>query len=410
MNPSIEDMALATCEPVTYADAATTGNSRYDGRHIDVAQLLAEPDTPIPWRCGEFAADGYLTILAGPGGDGKSWTALAFALGVSTGTTRAGIRCRRGRALIMDAENGRDLLRRRLRAAGVRDGIGVVNVDGLDIVADAEWFRSTIAASKANLVVVDSLRMLSPGRDENDSKAMEPPISTLKRIARETHAAIVLVHHAGKSGASGYRGSSVIKDQTDIMFSLKRVDGDPEARTRRKLVTEKCRIAPEPEPRWLAIISDLDAGTVSVDEADAHEGSGSGERPRDRLRDEVLDALRGIAQPQAVIAKKLGRDKKDQTVRRVLADLAADGLAHKRADGWAAGPEGVSGVIPLAVDTLTPPSDGLDDLGPELPQDTFADALRAPACRCDKPLPAPDEGEIRCSRCGLTCAGWGGAA
>ena len=48
----------------------------------------------------------------------------------------------------------------------------------------------------------------------------------------------------------------------------------------------------------------------------------------------------------------------------------------------------------------------LDDLGPEQPDDTLADALPALACRCDRPLPAPDDGELRCTRCGHQTGGW----
>jgi hypothetical protein len=56
---------------------------------------------------------------------------------------------------------------------------------------------------------------------------------------------------------------------------------------------------------------------------------------RDRLRDEVLDAITGIAQSQARIARAVGRDPTDGTVRRVLRDLEGEGLVEKREDGWA---------------------------------------------------------------------------
>src|SRR4051812_29161838 len=43
-------------------------SGRYDGRILDVRGLLAQPDEPIPWRCDNLAADGYLSVLAGRGG------------------------------------------------------------------------------------------------------------------------------------------------------------------------------------------------------------------------------------------------------------------------------------------------------------------------------------------------------
>jgi len=157
---------------------------------------------------------------------------------------------------------------------------------------------------------------------------------------------------------------------------------------------------------------------VTVDEAEPYEAD-EGARPRDRLRDDVLGKLAGISQSAARIATALGRAKSDGTIRRVLHDLQADGLAEKRADGWglptlptprglATGNppcnvvEGVGGVIEA--------QDGCDDLGPERDDGSLADALPAQRCRCERPLPAPDDGELRCTQCGHACDGWGGAA
>jgi AAA domain len=352
---------------------------RYDGRLVDVSALLAELDTPIPWRCDRFAADGYLTVLAGRGGEGKSWLALALALGVATGTPRAGIGCRHGRALIFDAENGRDLLRRRLRAAGVTDGVGIVLVDGLDLVKDAEWFTKIIRDEKANLVVFDSLRVLTSGRDEDKSGDMEKPLSTLRRIARSTGAAVVLVHHRGK-GLADFRGSSVIADQTDLLFALGREAGDPQQRTRRKLYTGKCRIDEEPDARWVAILANRALGLVTVDAAEPYEPDGSA-RPRDSLRDDVLELLTKSAQSGAQIARSLGRDKTDGTVRRVLDDLQADGLAEKRPGGW-----GLPVANPYEMATVATPG-----------------GHPAGVCSCVHPGRAwtePDEDIARCARCG----------
>jgi AAA domain len=89
------------------------------GRKLDMAAILAEPDEPIPWRCHGIAADGYLTTIAGRGGEAKSWLTLALAHGVHEGRTVAGIACTKGSAIVFDAENGAELLKRRFRAAGI---------------------------------------------------------------------------------------------------------------------------------------------------------------------------------------------------------------------------------------------------------------------------------------------------
>lgn len=322
-------------EPVR-GNGTAPSNGRYTGRVLDVRALLATPDQPIPWRCEGIAADGYLTVLAGRGGEGKSWMALALACGVARGKPAAGIPCTAGRALIFDAENGPPLIARRLRAAEVGPDLAVQPIDagGLRFTDDLDWMRAEIEAQGADLVVFDSLRVLSSGAKESDADEMEPIITRLKQLARDTGAAVVLIHHRGKSEVNEYRGSSVILDQTDMLFTLGRVAGDPDGRHRRKITTVKCRIDEEPEPVWVRIDADRDRGLVTVSAAEPYESEGGG-RPRDGLREQVLDRLTGTPQPRARIAAELGRDKSDQTVRRVLRDLDAEGLAEQRADGWA---------------------------------------------------------------------------
>ena len=141
---------------------------------------------------------------------GKSWLALALACGVARGQPAAGIDCKKGKALIFDAENGAPLIARRFRAAGITAGIAVQPVEavGLRITDDddMDWFRHQINKQRASLVVFDSLRVLSTGSKENDSDEMEPIITALKQLARETGAAIIVVHHRGRSNKSPFLG------------------------------------------------------------------------------------------------------------------------------------------------------------------------------------------------------------
>jgi hypothetical protein len=295
------------CNPPAAANGhKPKAKGRYDGRILDVRGMLAAPEEPIPWRCEGLAADGFLTTATGRGGEGKSWLALALACGVARGEPAAGIPCARGRAVIFDAENGPKLTIRRFRAAAVSADLHVQPVDagGLRITTDLAWFRKVIEGQRANLAVFDSLRVLSSGTKENDSDALEPIITALKQLAREAGTAIVLIHHRGKAEGSEYRGTSVILDQTDLLFTLGRVPGDPEGRHRRKLATVKCRIDEEPRPRWVAIEADRAQGLVYVNEAEPYEEQEERERPRDQHRGDVLELLGGIARSGRSIAKK----------------------------------------------------------------------------------------------------------
>ena len=327
----------SAADPPADTDGGATVGDRYRDRVLDVAAMLAAPEEPIPWRCEGFAADGFLTVLAGRGKEGKSWLALTLAHGVARGKPAAGFRCELGRALIFDAENGAKLIARRFRAAGIAPPIAIqpVEASGLRITDDLDWFQSVVAEQRANLVIFDSLRVLATGTKENSSDEVEPVITALKLLARETGAAVVLVHHRGRSEKSEFRGSSVILDQTDLLFRLERIEGDPEARTRRRLSTVGCRIDEEPPPRWLTIKADRNAGVVHVEEAEPYEGDGPGRpRERDRLRDRVLALLDQTPRSGRSIAEALGRSPDDGTTKRVLNDLRAEGLADHTPSGW----------------------------------------------------------------------------
>ena len=201
------EAAIARTEADLRRQAQSNGagreGDRYAGRILDVGEMLAQPEEPIPWRCENLAADGYLSVLAGRGGEGKSWLALALACGVARGEPAAGIPCARGRAVIFDAENGPKLTIRRFRAAAVTPSLAVQPVDagGLRVTTDLPWFRKVVEDLGANLVVFDSLRVLSSGSKESDGDEMEPIVTALKQFARETGAAVILVHHRGKNEA-----------------------------------------------------------------------------------------------------------------------------------------------------------------------------------------------------------------
>jgi archaellum biogenesis ATPase FlaH len=311
------------------------GTPRYAGRKLDMSALLGEPDEPIPWRCHGITADGYLTTIAGRGGEGKSWLTLALAHGVHAGGIVAGIPCTGGTAIVFDAENGAELLKRRFRAGGIAAGtVQPYDADGLHIVKDIAWFKGEIESEGANLAIFDSLRILSSGADENDTEEIEPIMSALRRLARETSAAIVLVHHRGRDDTSSYRGSSAIRDGTDMLFKFGRVKDDPEGRHRRVLETVKCRIDEEPEPRWLRIEGDRAAGLVYVDEAEPYEGGTGGATVRAGLADELLGLLGEKPRTLASVAREVGRDPKDGTVRRALGALVEAGRVERTESGW----------------------------------------------------------------------------
>ena len=110
-------------------------------RRLDVARMLTTEPAPVDWLVEGVAARGALTLLAGREKEGKSMVALAVgACVLSGGGSVAGLTCRPGRVLIVDAENGESEAHRRVRALGL-DARHVENIEyveprGFDLRGD----------------------------------------------------------------------------------------------------------------------------------------------------------------------------------------------------------------------------------------------------------------------------------
>jgi hypothetical protein len=305
-------------------------------RRIDLHAAIRDADLAVPWRVDRLAADGYVTVLAGRGGEGKSLLALALAGGVlqPDGGTVAGLRCEPGRVAIFDAENGPRLIGQRLKQAETPlDGLAIWEANGLDLARADHVAQLAHAATGhgANLIALDSLRTLAPRAAENDSDSMAPVIVGLRDLARDTRAAVLVLHHRRKDLAHDYRGSGSIHDQVDLMFVLERDETDPDRRVRRRLRCAKCRIDAEPDDRWLTVKPWR--GQPTLHEAAAYEPKPRAAEQRDQLAEQIVAVLaaNGPIGTRAV-ARRLDRPPDDRTVRRALQQLHEHREIHRGED------------------------------------------------------------------------------
>jgi hypothetical protein len=86
-----------------------------------------------------------------------------------------------------------------------------------------------LASIKPEFIVLDNLRRLAEG-DENSSADMTPAMEGIEHIKDETGAAVLLLHHVGKSpGRSNSvyasRGSTAIPGFVDYQLGVERPDG-----------------------------------------------------------------------------------------------------------------------------------------------------------------------------------------
>jgi hypothetical protein len=302
-------------------------------RFLDVAKMSAEPPPPVSWLAAPLLPRAALVALYAPGGDGKSLLAMGLATAIAHGGELAGIDCAHGVTIYLDAENGEGEIHRRVHTLGLpASGIRVADAGGLDLRRNFDLVED-LAHEGPDLLVLDSLRSMTPGLDENDTKQTAEALDPLRRLAHRTGATILLIHHANKAGRD-FRGASSIRDSVDVLWHLGRQDEDDD-RQRRFLACRKMRVAAEPERMWLRLA--VDRGRVLIDPAEPAEADAApviSQPVRRALSDDILAAMNGQPQRLAVIAELVGRGPKDGSVRNALAALVNAGLLEREGNDY----------------------------------------------------------------------------
>jgi len=190
------------------------------------------------WMVEALWSEQGVGIVGGEPKCGKSFLALDLAVAVA-----AGVPClrhfhpgARGAVLLFAAEDAGHIVRARLegiaRAAGAAFqtlDIAVIDVPALrlDHRADRQRLVETVERVSPRLVVLDPLVRLH-GVDENTVADVAPILGFLRDIQRRFATAVVLVHHARKSGATrpgqALRGSSELHAWGDSNLYLRRRD------------------------------------------------------------------------------------------------------------------------------------------------------------------------------------------
>lgn len=202
-----------------------------------------QPQPPIEWVVEGLISAGSVNIFYGEGGSKKTWALLDMGICVARGDAWLNFKTQSGNVLIVDEESGRRRISRRMgevlrgHNADDRTPIYCVSLVAFDFgkPSDMGELYNLIVENGARLVIVDALADVMPGRDENAVKDVQPIFLHLRRIAEETQAAIIVIHHANKGGT--YRGSTAIKGALDLLVSVESKTGSDEITFK----TEKAR-------------------------------------------------------------------------------------------------------------------------------------------------------------------------
>jgi AAA domain len=193
---------------------------------IHTASEALEPQPPVDWIVEKLFSAGSVSLVVGNPGSKKTYSMLSAGVCAAIGKKWLDFPTRQCKVLFVDEESGNTRMARRLGESLRREFaddktpfeyISLAQFNLRD-AGDCVLFQATIEQTGAELVVIDALADIMPGADENAVKDTHPIFMRMRKIAEETRAAIVVVHHANKAG--DYRGSTAIKGAVDLLLMV----------------------------------------------------------------------------------------------------------------------------------------------------------------------------------------------
>lgn len=187
-------------------------------------------DTPIPKPKGflvqEFIEENSLNVIYADAGSGKTWLMSHLLNCISTGELFLNqFKTIKGKCLYIDAESGSDEINRRFlkidKAARDNENIFITCFEDIPF-ASAE-FIEYIKAEQFKFILIDSLRGISEGKNENAANEIGGLFKDILKFVKETETTIAIIHHANKS--DNYSGSTAIKGFIDNLFKLELIRG-----------------------------------------------------------------------------------------------------------------------------------------------------------------------------------------
>jgi hypothetical protein len=273
-----------------------------------------------------------VNLVIGEGGSKKTYT-------VSDGVDWLQFKTKQCTVLIVDEESGPRRLARRLgeimRAHGSDAGtplaytsLAMFNMRDPACVADLD---AVIGETGARFVIIDALVDIMVGGDENSVKDTQPVFMELRRLADKYQAAIVVIHHTGKSG--DYRGSSALKGAVDLLL---KVTSQPKS----KVINFDVEKGRDIEPFKFSASIAFEPGRTVITQADADTPTGGRLAAGPRFALGYLDQ-HGPALVTEIVAK--ADTCSGPAARQGVYKLTAEGYAE-RTDSGGTGTKAVYGL------------------------------------------------------------------
>lgn len=238
-SPSSEDelrqgveSVLAEIEHRQFVVEAATNDEKPGPEIHTLAELLEDPDLLRPpeavaprltWRK-------RVTLLAAREKRGKSTLGAAMAAAVSRGGKLLGEECFRGPVLWLALEeHPADLVRKLVAFDAEPDSVFILE----RLRSPLLDFHTAVQETKPALIIVDTLPafvgLLEERPESGSASDWTTIMQSLTRIARDSEAGLVLIHHADKVHGR-YRDSTAIGAGVDVILEMKEDQDHPGVR------------------------------------------------------------------------------------------------------------------------------------------------------------------------------------
>jgi RecA-family ATPase len=300
------------------------------------AAELVQKATPVEWLVDSLLLHSGAAILGGAPKAGKSFLALDLCVAVASGTTGAGyFRVEAPRPVILlCAEDPTAVLAQRLDALA-RSRSKTLHELPIEVIVEPvvrlpealPRLAATLLRSRPALLLLDPLIRLHRA-DENSATEMAIVLDGLRDLARASHTAILLVHHARKapsngSPGTGLRGSSDLAAFGDSNLYLRRLaDSTLELRIEH-------RAAAAPQPRCLKLCVEAQNSIAYFQPQERNDPH------HDPTASRLLAILQQSPSPLSASALRTKLGLRNQTVVTALRVLLDQGLIHRGGrHGW----------------------------------------------------------------------------
>lgn len=258
MNGNFEESLSSTISQLQ----ALAHKSSVKDHFIQPSRFMAQMPEDIDWMIENMIQVGANGFIAAKPKIGKSWLSIEMAICLASGMPFLGHHLRRKfRTVIVSREDAPGLTAWRMRALlktrpiehSDLDGFLLINTKGtqdsfaMDNAGHVSGLISELMPFAPEFILFDVLNVLH-SKDENDSQEMTAIMEQFRRVNRELHCGIGIIHHYNKNLTGSWtdrlRGSSAIHGFAEWVIGIEMAD---EARKVRKLEVElKAIQTPEP--------------------------------------------------------------------------------------------------------------------------------------------------------------------